>query len=291
MRVLPFDHLDYPNRLRHTHKRPEQIWVEGDLTERKVHVAIVGAREATPLGLKYAQELAHDVAKAGGVVVSGGAIGIDAAAHEGALEANGVTWAVLPTGHDHPFPENHGELFTRIAASRGATLSQYPPETKTLRAQFHPRNRVLVALSDVVVIVQAGLISGTRNTAKWARELKRPLWAVTTAPWIEERGFNGFEGCFLEIARGAQPLWSTERFLKRVGLAPLGPALSSPPPRTNENENKVLECMGAREVHVDEIVLTTGLSVGQVVTALLTMALEDVVVEASERWYRAKRPV
>ncbi len=286
MRVLPFDHLEYPNRLRKLDDRPEQIWCEGDVTERRLHVAIVGARKATALGLKYARELARRVAQAGAVVVSGGADGIDAAAHQGALEANGVTWAVLPTGHAHPFPKNHDELFARIAASRGATISHYPPETKTHTAQFHPRNRVLVALSDVVVIVQARLISGTRNTAKFARELGRPLWAVTTGPWD---GGDGFEGCFHEIAGGAHPLWSTERFLEMVGLGRSARTRKLRLLRTNDNENKVLECLGGREVHVDEIVLTTGLSVGQVVTALLTMALEDVVVEASERWYRTKR--
>ena len=290
MRILPFDHLEYPTRLRRAFEEPPQLWVKGDLTERGVHVAIVGARKATPVGLEYARALAQRVAKAGAVVVSGGAMGIDAAAHEGALDVEGVTWAVLPSGHRRPFPSDHAALFERIAKQKGAAISRFPPEMGSLPGNFHARNRLLAALSDVVVIVQARDGSGTRHAADCARQLGRELWAVTTAPWLDG---DGFEGCSLEMImkeRPARPLWSTEEFLRAVGLDGSSPLRTPPVRRVNDNENKVLDCLRGREVHVDEIVLTTGLSVSQVTTALLTMALEDVVVEARERWYRANHP-
>lgn len=284
MRVLPFDHLDYPDRLRNDLLRPEKIWVAGELVRRSVHVAIVGAREATPAALGYAHTLAGAVARAGGIVISGGARGIDGAAHRGAMDAGGVTWAVRPSGLKHAVPGEHAGLFEQIVKSGGATLSTHPPNVSNPRGLFHGRNRMLVSLSDVVVIVQARMVSGTRNTARWARDLNRPLWAVPCAPWLLEE--EGFDGCAEEIRLGARPLWSTKKFLEAVGLVSPGPSDAPLRVRDNENENKVLQCIGTNGVHVDEIVLATGLAVGAVMTALLTMALEDVVVEARERWYR-----
>ncbi len=283
MRVFPFVHPEYPDRLRSDPTPPECIWVEGELVARPLHVAIIGAREATLAALAYAHDFARAVASAGAVVVSGGARGIDAAAHRGAMNGGGVTWAILPTGHEHPFPSEHAELFAEIPKRGGATLSQFAPESDHVRGSFHARNRVLVGLSDVVVIIQAGLKSGTRNAAKCARLLNRPLWAVPAAPWDK-----GFEGCHHEIALGAISLTSTEKFLQALRLTSSVTSRAESVSRSNPNENKVLECLGTQPIHVDEIVLMTALSVGQVATALLTMALEDVVVEAPERCYRRK---
>jgi DNA processing protein len=280
VRSLGKDDQDYPERLRSLPRPPSPLWVDGELSGG-VRVAIVGSRQPIDAARRYASDLAAAVASAGGVVVSGGALGVDGSAHEGALRGGGATWAVLPCGHNRSFPAEHEGLFAQIPRRGGATLSALAPDQPAALGAFHRRNGILVALSDVVVIVQAGLHSGTRNAAAWARKLKRPLWVVPAPPWME-----GFEGCAEELEWGANPLLSTERFLASVSLAYGQLSLGLPSIRENSNENKVLTCIGASGIHVDEIVDRSGLSVAEATTALLTLSLEDVVVEGPERCFR-----
>jgi DNA processing protein len=121
--------------------------------------------------------LARDVAAAGAAVLSGGALGIDAAAHEGALAAGGRTWAVLGCGPDVVYPDRHASLFARIAR-QGGLLSEYPPGTLPLAWHFPARNRIIAGLSDVVVLLEAGAKSGSLYTARAAARLGRPVLVV-----------------------------------------------------------------------------------------------------------------
>lgn len=282
MRTLPRDDPDYPARLLATPRAPERVWVSGSLHARARHVAIVGARDALPASLTFARSLAAQVCRSGGVVLSGGASGVDTAAHEGALDAGARTLVVHPTGHGHAFPPENRCLFDRIHDEGGASLWPFPPGTPAARGNFHRRNRVLVGLADAVVVVQASLTSGTRNAAKWARSLGRALWVVPQPPWAAAR----FEGNVAELIDGASALVSVDAFLHAIGL-PAGPR-SAAPPRVleNPNENKLLAHLSGTPVHVDQLVLLTGLGASEVATALLTMTLEDVVVEGPARCFR-----
>lgn len=140
-------------------------------------VAIVGTRGAYREGIELARQLAADLAHAGLTIVSGGAIGIDAAAHRGALAAGGSTLAVLGSGMDQLFPARNRALFCDIAA-RGALVTAYPPETPPRRWQFPARNRIVAALSGAVVVVEAPSRSGALNTASHARRLGLPVLAA-----------------------------------------------------------------------------------------------------------------
>ncbi len=159
---------------------PHCLWLRGPWRLREVceqSVAIVGARASTAYGDHVAADLGYGLADRGWTIVSGGAFGIDAAAHRGALAATGVTVAVLACGIDRPYPQSHRVLFDRIA-ERGLLLSEWPPGADPHRVRFLVRNRVIAALSRGTVLVEANLRSGARFTLGRARDLNRMAMAV-----------------------------------------------------------------------------------------------------------------
>ncbi len=160
--------------------RPYALWLRGSVDLRFAcarSVSVVGSRAATSYGGHIAGELSADLGERGWVVVSGGAYGIDAAAHRGALAAQGVTIAILACGVDYPYPAGHADLFAAIAA-QGLVVSEWPPGCRPARTRFLIRNRVIAALACGTVIVEAGERSGALNTARHAAELGKPLMAV-----------------------------------------------------------------------------------------------------------------
>jgi DNA processing protein len=160
--------------------RPYALWLRGnaDLELSCLRsVSMVGSRAATGYGAHVAGEIAADLSERGWVIVSGGAYGIDAAVHRGALITGGTTIAVLACGVDHPYPAGHADLFAAIA-NDGLVISEWPPGSRPTRLRFLIRNRVISALSCGTVIVEAGQRSGALNTARHAAELGRPLMAV-----------------------------------------------------------------------------------------------------------------
>jgi DNA processing protein len=160
--------------------RPRALWVRGcaDLRARCAKsLAIVGARAATAHGTHMATEIAADLASRGWAIVSGAAYGIDAAAHAGALAADGITIAVLASGPDIAYPREHRSLLADIIP-RGAIVSEYPPGSRPTRLRFLARNRIIAALARGTVVVEAAQRSGTMNTARHARQLARPMMAV-----------------------------------------------------------------------------------------------------------------
>ena len=284
MRTLaPTDH-DYPIALR-SFPHPAPITVSR-LLPRGNGIAIVGTRKPSEGARAFAYTLAQAVAAAGGVVVSGGALGIDAAAHEGALAAGGCTVAVVATGKNHTFPPQHAGLYERIAASEGAMVWPFPADAEARTPHFLRRNGLLVALSSAVVVVQAGKGSGALNAASWARRLGRRVWVVPQAPWSAA----GFEGSLGELDRGARPLTSVPSFLKAEALADKT-SLSLPfrevvaPLDTFDLEvepgahRALLKVLDREPRHRDELAEAAGLTSSQVTTALLTLTLENVVEE------------
>src|SRR6185437_911026 len=157
--------------------QPYALWLRGSADLRfncLRSVAIVGSRAATAYGSYVASEFAASVAARGWAVISGGAYGVDAAAHRGALAADGVTVAVLACGVDVPYPAGHADLLDAIAA-QGLIASEWPPGRTATRLRFLVRNRVIAALAAGTVVVEAGQRSGALNSARHARDLGRPL--------------------------------------------------------------------------------------------------------------------
>jgi DNA processing protein len=159
---------------------PYALWLRGtgDLRScTRQPVTVTGSRAATGYGAHVAGEMAADLAERGWLVVSGGAYGIDAAAHRGALTAGGLTVAVLASGLDQPYPAGHAGLFSQMADG-GVLVSEWPPGTRPTRTRFQARSRVLAALGAATVIIEAGRHSGALTVARHTRELGRPLTAV-----------------------------------------------------------------------------------------------------------------
>lgn len=160
--------------------RPYALWLRGQADLRLTcerSVSMVGSRAATGYGAHVAGEIAADLGEQGWVVASGGAYGIDAAAHRGALAARAITIAVLACGVDYPYPAGHADLFADIAV-HGLVISEWPPGRQPARLRFLTRNRTIAALTCGTVIVEAGERSGALNTARHAANLGRPLMAV-----------------------------------------------------------------------------------------------------------------
>ncbi len=160
--------------------RPYALWVRGraDLGQACLRsVSVVGSRAATGYGAHVAGEIAADLADQGWVIVSGGAYGIDAAAHRGALAARAATIAVMACGLDQPYPAGHAGLFADIAGD-GLMVSEWPPGRRPARLRFLIRNRTIAAMTCGTVVVEAGERSGALNTARHAAELGKPLMAV-----------------------------------------------------------------------------------------------------------------
>lgn len=282
--LLTPDSPDYPRALKLL-GTPPPLTLSRALPRGNL-VAIVGTRVPTEGARRFAFELARTIVRAGGVVVSGGALGIDAAAHEGALSVpGGRTIAVVATGKDHVFPSEHDELYAKIAASPGAMVWPFPDDYKVRQGSFHRRNGVLVSLSAALVIVQAGAKSGALNAAAAARKLGRRIWVVPQAPW----NADGFEGSLAELERGARPLVSVAKFIKAeemdqktlsLGFHELAPPVAEIDSRPPEGaEARLLAVMDREPRHRDELAETAGLTAAQVTTALLTLTLENVVEE------------
>ncbi|HWE23282.1 MAG TPA: DNA-processing protein DprA [Myxococcales bacterium] len=181
-KVLLRSHPSYPRLLGAVEHAPALLYVRGSLAGDVHRVALVGARAADGEALHRARTLAEELAAAGVEVVSGGARGVDGAAHAGALWGGGRTIAVLGTGVDVPYPPEHGPLFDRIVSAGGALISEFPPGTPSSRRNFPRRNRTIAGLSQATVVVRASRESGALITANYAIEQQRALFAVAGDP-------------------------------------------------------------------------------------------------------------
>jgi DNA processing protein len=170
----------YPASLRTLSSPPAALWVRGRVPEGP-SIAMVGARAASGVGCARARAMAALLAGKGFAILSGGAFGIDAAAHEGALSVGAPTFAVLGCGVDVIYPDRHGPLFERIAAS-GGLLSEYAPGIPPRSGQFPARNRIIAALADAVIVVEAAVRSGALITARLGRALGKPVLAIPGSP-------------------------------------------------------------------------------------------------------------
>jgi DNA processing protein len=212
------------------------LYVAGELPRAQPCVAIVGTRFADAEGLAFARQLAADLTDAGHAVVSGGAEGIDAAAHAGCLEAGGHTVAVLATGLLHAYPAHHRALFETIA-TRGALVCESVSPSRVGRWSFLRRNRLIAALAEAVVVVQAPARSGACSTARWARSLQRRIFAVPAAAW-DVRG----QGCLALLRSGAQICTSAKDVLSLPPAAVGEGALCRPNrPKEHNDDNGLSE--------------------------------------------------
>jgi len=260
----------FPPRLAAIPEPPEWLRVRGTLgppAERRV--ALVGMRHPDPYGVDLAREIARDLARAGVCVVSGGAEGIDAAAHEAALDAGGRTVAVLGTGLDVVYPAGHRPLFERIVASGGALVSEYEDGQRGDRWTFPKRNRLVSAMSEAVLVVRAGERSGALITAAWARRQGVPVFAAPGDVRLE-----GSAGPLALLRQGARVAASARDLLEALGMAGQLSLLPEPAgPEVGGAEAAVLAALGRAPRHADEVARAAGLAPAAAISALLLLEL------------------
>jgi DNA processing protein len=265
--------LEIPHALQRLGYPPKPISVAGDFSPTRLCVAIVGSRDATPATIRHARRLAALVVDAGGVVISGGANGTDAAAHRGTIDVGGRTWCVLACSSDYLTPREEDlddkQRFSRIIDRGGAIIWPYPSNAVPATQRFLARNKVIMALANAAIVVQAGVKSGSLNAASHAKKLGKPLWVV---PGIGKE----FAGSWQLIEDGARVMRSEEELIDSFKN------------RFDGDARRVLNVLGSRAKHPDQIVMETGLSTSAVATALLTLALGDVVVEGSAGMFQRK---
>jgi DNA processing protein len=273
VQVLTWESPDYPRNLLSIPQPPPALYVQGQLTPAdEWAVAMVGTRRATAYGREVARELGWSLAASGVTVVSGLARGIDAAAHRAALEAGGRTIAVLGCGLDHIYPPEHQALAEAIIAT-GALVSDYPLGEPPEAGNFPPRNRIISGLSKGVVIVEAGESSGALITADYAAEQGRDVFAVPGS--ILQRSCRGTNRL---IQQGAKPVLDATDILEELNLALVAERAEARQVfPADETEQRLLACLSAEPVHVDELGARVGLPIARVSGALALMELKGLV--------------
>jgi DNA processing protein len=268
---------DYPSLLRQIYDPPMVLYVKGRLLPAdKNSVALVGARTSTPYGSETARKLAYQLAYIGVTVVSGGARGIDSAAHQGALTAKGRTIAVLGTGINLIFPAENAALFERIAAS-GALVTQFPFNRPADRQSFPIRNRIVAGMTLGTVVVEANLTSGALITANMAADCGRQVFAV---PGRVDSPRS--KGCHDLIKKGAKLCEGPEDILSEFEYlfppAPLRGAEAPAPALTLSEQEKLLyDALGGEEAHMDEIIRRSGLAASQAAVGLLGLEMKRII--------------
>ena len=280
----------WPLCLSELREPPEQLFAAGELPPLAHAVAIVGTRHASEDARQFTRQLARELAGAGAVIVSGGAAGIDAEAHRGALEAGGKTVAILAMGLRDAYPAQHAPLFSEIARS-GVLLCESAGKPAGAGGYFFlRRNRLIAALARVVVVVQAPYKAGALSTAREAKILKRRVFAVPAAPW-DVRG----TGCLELLRTGTEICSSAGDILSVAGLGPRGSAVQARRPGRNHNEIKGLAAevrsvwrevqLGA--VHPDQLSAMLDMPAAEVQEALLTLLLRGLCRQRADGTYVA----
>lgn len=269
----------YPGRLRPYGRMPETIFVRGRMPEDdRPSVAIVGARRSTSYGDKTARMFAKELAAAGVQIISGMAWGIDGIAHEGALEAGGDTYAVLGCGVDICYPSGHRSLYERLIRE-GGVLSEQPPGMPPKPGHFPARNRIISALSDLVLVVEAGEKSGALITADLALEQGKDVYAVPGRV-----GDVQSRGCLNLIRQGAGLADSPDIILDVLGVARGG---NREPAKIllAKEENIVYSWICLQPVSLEMLVQKTGMPAGKVLSILVSLELKGCIRQIQKNVY------
>jgi DNA processing protein len=280
--LIPLTHEDYPPLLREIPDPPPVLYVSGSLAECKRPVAVVGSRNATAYGLTMALQLGSDLASLGFTVVSGMALGIDAAAHEGALSGRGRTVAVLGSGLCKVYPPQHLRLFERISAD-GAVISEFPLQAEPEAHHFPIRNRVISGMSLGTVVVEASKNSGSLITARLAAEQNREVFAVPGSI----QSFKSM-GTHTLIKQGAKLVENVQDIVCELGhfLAEAKPSSATQRPapieqrhRLTAEETAVYRALGPYPLHIDELVRKLTMDAGRLSGILLQLELKGIVTQ------------
>lgn len=293
VRCLGWHEDDYPSTLLELEQAPAILFVRGDARAvRRPAIAIVGSRKATVYGRRIAQRWAQELSEAGVVVVSGLALGIDGAAHTGALAGPTPTVGVVAGAIERPSPRAHAPLYHQMLQRGGAVFCEYPPGTQVQGFQFPVRNRLMAGLSLGVLVVEAGPRSGALHTVDWAQKLGRPV-LVVPGPIDREtsRGTNDL------LRQGAEPVLEVRDVLDAIGVGSLAwtgvgakmgagsHAGAGLPWAADSDEAQVWQAL-CEPGELGALASVTGLPVPRVLAALTRLEMDQHVRRDADQGYR-----
>ncbi len=295
MRVVTWSQPTYPSDLLRLADPPPVLFLRGPGEFTDGAVAVVGSRRCTTRAKDLARKIAQALSARGVSVVSGMALGVDAAAHAGALEGAGATVAVVGRGADAPYPASHRRLFSAIL-ERGLVVSEFLPGTPPLPHHFPRRNRVMAALARAIVVVEAGRRSGALITVEHALDLGRDVWAVPGP--IDTPSCDGSNQL---LAEGAVPLVSIRRFLREAGagedtvqarlpgVAHAGAREVPVRDTLAEPERRLLKSLHDGPLHVDQLAARSGVGAPTAMALLVRLELRGLVEQMPGLRFRVAR--
>jgi DNA processing protein len=273
--LLPATASEYPDLLRHAPDAPAVLYVRGSIAAlAEPQLAMVGSRNPTAGGKSTAREFAAYFARLGLGITSGLALGIDAACHEGALSAGGLTVAVLGTGLDEIYPRENRALAARIAMN-GALISEFPPGTPPLPHHFPRRNRIIAGLSVGTLVVEAARDSGSLITARLAGVAGREVFAI---PGSIHNPLA--RGCHELIRQGAKLVECAEDVLSEIKISLSAQLLAQPPgapaeaPALDKEYKILLDALAFEPASVDSLIERTGMNSESIASMLLILELD-----------------
>lgn len=284
--IIPIDSLRYPAPLKELDDAPPLLFMRGDLMDTDVlSVAIVGTRHATAYGLRQAERIAYGLAKAGVTVVSGLARGVDAAAHNGALDGGGRTIAVLGSGLGQLYPPEHEKLADRCAAA-GAVISEQSPHTKPRAGLFPQRNRLIAGMTLATLVIEAPDRSGSLITARLAYEQNRDVLALPGQ--VTSRMSRG---CNQLIRDGATLVQTVDDILEAIGpmQTPVktdeGNDVRHPVElQLNEIEQAVLQAIDPESTPIDRVISDSGLPAHRVIATISVLEMKRLIRRLSGQY-------
>lgn len=277
--IIHYEHPAYPPLLKEIHTPPLVLYIQGNpAILSNIQLAVVGARSASVTGLENAYQFSNYLSASGLTITSGLALGIDAAAHKGALATNSPTIAVMGTGLNHIYPSSHKRLAGEMVAGGGAIISEFPLNTAPQAYNFPRRNRIISGLSIGVLVVEAAMKSGSLITARLALEQGREVFAIPGS--IHQ---TMAKGCHHLIRQGAKLVESAKDILEELNMLTQA-AVSLNTNQRNDlinnlsaSEKALLLVVGYEMTPLDMIVLRSGLTLTEVSSILLTLELQGYI--------------
>ena len=285
IKTIKYNDEKYPGILKRYELMPEILYCIGDLPDPdKKSVAIVGARGCSDYGRGEATRFATSLAAAGIQVISGMALGVDSAAHEGALKAGGRTFAVFGCGVDLCYPVSKGRLYERIIKN-GGIISEYEPGTPALPHHFPVRNRIISGLSDAVLVIEARRRSGSLITANYAIEQGKTVYAL---PGRIRDSLS--EGTNDLICQGAIPAVSPEQIIRDFGLNDETSTVDTALVERNlsDDEKRLLKCITSDPKTLEMLYKESRMPLVQVGSLLMRLQIDELVKETGPGWYVRK---
>ncbi len=298
IRTITIDDAEYPLLLKNIHKPPKQLYVNGRLLETdEVAVALVGSRRASLYGIEMSEKFGYELALRGVTVVSGMAIGVDTAAHRGALKAKGRTIAVMGSGHGHIYPSQNKKIYEEIART-GAVITEFDDDMKPEPYNFPQRNRIISGLSLGIVVIEAAKDSGALITASLAAEQGREVFAL---PGKISSGTSS--GANALIKDGATLVQSVDDILEELHLHEIKTITPGEEDAKNNiarmtrayiynsltaEERKIYKAISDEPVYIDDVVAKAGIGQADAFRILLSLQLKKLIMEVPGKQYVRK---